>query len=158
PVFARTLRHIVSSPLEGLVAAEKAGDRLPGTANSLLSALLPVILLMVATLAPMFWPVSGREKAILSFFSDPSIILLLAIAIATYTLGIRSGLSMEKIMRIYEGAVKDVAVILLIVAGAGTLKEVLTASGVSKEIAGVLQQWPVHPLVLGWLMAAIIRV
>lgn len=158
PVFARTLRHIVASPLEGLVAPEKIGDRMPGTANSLISALLPVILLMLTTLAPMLLPVSGTAKAVLTFFGDPSIILLLAIAIATYTLGIRSGLSMEKIMRIYESAVKDVAVILLIVAGAGALKEVLTGSGVSEEIAVVLQRWPVHPLVLGWLMAAIIRV
>ena len=65
---------------------------------------------------------------------------------------------MKKIMRIYEDAVKDVAVILLIVAGAGALKEVFSDSGVSQESAAHLQNWPVHPLVLGWLMAAIIRV
>jgi Gnt-I system high-affinity gluconate transporter len=83
---------------------------------------------------------------------------LLAIAMATYSLGIRGGMKMKKIMKIYEEAVKDVAIILLIVAGAGALKEVFIDSGVSLEIAGVLQEWPVHPLVLGWLMAAIIRV
>jgi Gnt-I system high-affinity gluconate transporter len=65
---------------------------------------------------------------------------------------------MKKIMRIYEEAVKDVALILLIVAGAGALKEVFSDSGVSREIAAHLQNWPIHPLVLGWLMAAIIRV
>ena len=158
PVFAKTLKGIVSSPLEGLVAAEKPEAQLPGIGNSLLSSLLPVILLMVTTLVPMLVVLTGGWKAVLAFFGDPSIILLLAIATATYTLGIRGGMSMRKIMRIYEDAVKDIAVILLIVAGAGALKEVFSASGVSREIAGVLQNWPVHPLVLGWLMAAIIRV
>ena len=51
-----------------------------------------------------------------------------------------------------------VAMILLIIAGAGTLKEILLVSGVSKEIASYLGGLPIHPLVLGWMMAAIIRV
>jgi Gnt-I system high-affinity gluconate transporter len=158
PVYSRTLKHIVSSPLEGLVAAEKPEAQLPSMSNSVLSSLLPVLLLMLTTLIPALVKLPPAWKAVLVFFGDPSIILLLAIGTATYTLGIRSGLSMVKIMRIYEEAVKDIAMILLIIAGAGALKEVFSASGVSGEIAGVLQHWPVHPLVLGWLMAAIIRV
>jgi Gnt-I system high-affinity gluconate transporter len=94
----------------------------------------------------------------MTFLGDPSIILILAIGVSTYTLGLRCGMKMPKVMHIYEDAVKDVAVILLIVAGAGALKEIFTESGVSKEIGAVLQGWPIHPLILGWLMAAIIRV
>ncbi|HVV05273.1 MAG TPA: hypothetical protein VHC96_13675, partial [Puia sp.] len=71
---------------------------------------------------------------------------------------IRMGKSMKAIMRIYEEAVKDIAMILLIIGGAGALKEVFLDSGVSGEIAAALEQWPIHPLVLGWLIAAIIRV
>jgi Gnt-I system high-affinity gluconate transporter len=47
---------------------------------------------------------------------------------------------------------------LLIVAGAGALKQVFTESGVSSQIAAMLQDWTINPLVLGWLIAAIIRV
>ena len=158
PVYSRTLKHIVSSPLEGLVAAELPEDQLPGTANSLLSSLLPVMLLMVTTLLPLVVAVSGAAKGLMEFFSDPSIILLISLAVATYTLGLRNGRSMQKLMHIYEEAIKDIAVILLIIAGAGSLKQIFSDSGVSTEIAGVLQGWPVHPLVLGWLIAAIIRV
>jgi len=157
-VYSRTLRHIVASPLEGLVAAEKPDAQLPGIGNSLFSSLLPVMLLMLTTILPLVIHVDANEKNLLSFIGDPSIILLVAIAAATYTLGIRGGMSIKKIMRIYEEAVKDVALILLIVAGAGALKEVFSDSGVSREIAAHLQNWPVPPLVLGWLMAAIIRV
>ena len=158
PVYSRTLKHIVSTPLEGLVAAELPEDRLPGAANSLLSSLLPVMLLMVTTLVPLLFRASGTWKTLLAFFGDPSIILLLSLAVATYTLGIGNGRSMKKLMHLYEEAIKDIAVILLIIAGAGALKEVFTDSGVSREIATALQEWPVHPLILGWLIAAIIRV
>lgn len=158
PVYSRTLKHIVSSPLEGLVAREMPAGQLPGIGVSLLTALLPVLLLMLTTIFPMVVSLSAGGKAVMSFLGDASIILLLAVGLATYTLGIRCGMSMKKVMHIYEDAVKDIAVILLIVAGAGALKEVFTASGVSQEIATVLQDWPIHPLVLGWLMAAIIRI
>lgn len=158
PVYSRTLKHIVSSPLEGLVAKDKPLDELPGMGTSLLTALLPVILLMLTTLLPMFVTLSPKGKAVMAFLADPSIILILAIGVSTYTLGLRCGMKMTKVMHIYEEAVKDVAVILLIVAGAGALKEIFTESGVSREIGAVLQGWPIHPLVLGWLMAAIIRV
>jgi Gnt-I system high-affinity gluconate transporter len=47
---------------------------------------------------------------------------------------------------------------LLIVSGAGALKQVFTDSGVSTEIAALLKGWSIHPLVLGWLIASIIRV
>jgi Gnt-I system high-affinity gluconate transporter len=158
PVYSRTLKHIVSFPLEGLVAAEKPEEQLPGIFNSLFSSLLPVILLMATTLLPLLFTLPDSWKGVMAFLGDPSIILLAAIGAATYTLGIRRGMTMARITGIYEGAVKDISVILLIVAGAGALKEVFADSGVSTEIAGVLQGWPVQPLVLGWLMAAIIRV
>jgi len=158
PLYSRSLKRIVSRPLEGLVAPSKPEEQLPGMANSLLSSLLPVILLMLTTLLPISLKGGGVIKDVILFLGDPSIILLIAIGVATYTLGIRTGRTIREIMRYYEEAVKDIAMILLIIAGAGALKEVFLDSGVSGEIAGVLQQWPVHPLVLGWLIAAIIRV
>jgi Gnt-I system high-affinity gluconate transporter len=68
------------------------------------------------------------------------------------------GKKMKTIMTIYSDAMKDIALILLIVAGAGVLKQVFTDSGVSTIIADGLQGWQIHPLVLGWLISAIIRV
>ena len=157
-VYSRTLKGIAASPLEGLVAAEKPEEQLPGIGTSLLSSLLPVILLMGTTILGIVLHPDVKGQNLLSFISDPSIILLVAVGFATWSLGMRSGMKMKRIMRIYEEAVKDIAMILLIVGGAGALKEVFSASGVSREIAVHLQTWPIHPLVLGWLMAAIIRV
>ncbi|MBC7848090.1 MAG: TRAP transporter large permease subunit, partial [Chitinophagaceae bacterium] len=85
-------------------------------------------------------------------------IMLLAVGVATFTLGTGMGKKMEEVMKVYGDAVKDVAMILLIVAGAGVLKQVFIDSGVSKEIGVALAGWQMNPLVLGWIIAAVIRV
>jgi Gnt-I system high-affinity gluconate transporter len=77
---------------------------------------------------------------------------------ATFSLGILRKESMEKLMDIYTVATKDVSMILLIVAGAGALKQIFTDTGVSQTIAESLQTWDMHPLILAWLITAVIRV
>jgi Gnt-I system high-affinity gluconate transporter len=158
PIYSRTLLKITATPLEGMVARRKPVDQLPGVANSFLSALLPVILLMVTALIPLLVKVPTSWQGFLSFVGDPGIILLLSILFTSYTLGMGMGKSVRQVMGYYEEAVKDIAMILLIIAGSGALKEVFADSGISQEIGHVLAGWPVHPLVLGWLIAAIVRV
>src|SRR5690606_1191129 len=62
------------------------------------------------------------------------------------------------IMDGYVLAVKDIAMILLIIAGAGAYKQILMDSGVSMAIADSLNEWNMNPLFLGWLIAALIRI
>ncbi|MFI5156717.1 MAG: gluconate:H+ symporter [Chitinophagales bacterium] len=157
-LFSRTLKNITATPLKIFLAKSETEDRLPGLANSFFSALLPVILLIATSLFSLsLAPGSSFQKGI-SFFADPSIVMIIALLSATYTLGISTGRNMKTIMHIYGDAVKDVSMILLIIGGSGALKQVLADSGVSQEIASVLQGWKMHPLILAWLIAAIIRV
>jgi Gnt-I system high-affinity gluconate transporter len=65
---------------------------------------------------------------------------------------------MKQTMKIYEESVKDVLGILLIIGAAGAMKQVLADSGVDKIIAGYLGELNLQPLILGWIIAAIIRV
>ena len=65
---------------------------------------------------------------------------------------------MATVMNMYGESAKEIAMILLIIGGAGALKQVLEDSGVSKIIADMMQHAALPPLFLGWLMAAIIRV
>ncbi|HEX7015866.1 MAG TPA: gluconate:H+ symporter [Cyclobacteriaceae bacterium] len=158
PLFARTLKKIKATPLQTFMPADIPEDRLPALGNSIFSSLLPVILLAVTTLAKPLIPESGTFSSAVRFFSEPDIVMLFSILFATYTLGIRSGMSMQRITSIYGDAVKDIALILLIIAGAGALKNIMIDSGVSTEIADLLQHLDMDPLVLGWLIAATIRV
>jgi Gnt-I system high-affinity gluconate transporter len=158
PVFATTLKNIKSVPLKTFQPKQIPEAELPGTLNSFLTALLPVILLALTTVLPILSTEEGFTKDFFSFLGDPVIVMLLALIVATFTLGINTGKSMKAIMDSYAEAVKDIAMILLIVAGAGVLKQIFIDSGVSQEIALRAQGWQIHPLVLGWLIAAIIRV
>lgn len=158
PIFAKFLKKIPSEPLATFRAEELPADKLPGAFNSFFTALLPVMLLMLTA----FFPYMGIKNAsllrLVAFLGDPSIVMLIALIVATYTLGVKQGFNMGQLAVNYTDATKDIALILLIIAGSGAFKEVLTASGVSNEIAAQLQQFNLPPLVLGWVIAAIIRI
>ena len=158
PIFSRTLRGINPKVLKTFQASSLPEDQLPGLANSILSALLPVIILGITTVTLPRIQDDGILKNIFTFISDPAMVMLLSLAIATFTLGINMRMQMKKVMDIYGDAVKDIAMLLLILAGAGALKQVLIDSGMSKVIADALDGLKVHPLILGWFIACVIRV
>jgi Gnt-I system high-affinity gluconate transporter len=158
PVFARTLRHLESKPPETFTSVSLPDHQLPATATCFFASLLPVLMLAGTTLIPMFQTPEGGVASWITFLSEPAVVMMVSLAYATWALGLRRGLRMDAIMNHYADAVKDVSLILLIVAGAGALKQVFTDSGVSGQIAELMNGAPLPPLVLGWLIAAIIRV
>lgn len=158
PVFARTLRHISSKPPETFTSVTLPDHELPGTATCFFASLLPVLLLAGTTLMPMFQKPEGATASWIVFLSEPAVVMMISLVYATWALGLRRRMKMDTIMAQYADAVKDVSLILLIVAGAGALKQVFSDSGVSGQIAGLMNGAPLPPLVLGWLIAAIIRV
>lgn len=158
PIFSKTLKNIKSVPLQIFQPKNIPAAALPGTANSFLSSLLPVVLLALTTVLPAVIKGGPAVQKFFAFVGDPITVMTIAVITATFTLGIGMGKSIKSIMDIYGDAVKDIAMILLIVAGAGVLKQVFTDSGVSQEIGRAVQNLHIQPLVLGWLIAAIIRV
>jgi Gnt-I system high-affinity gluconate transporter len=84
--------------------------------------------------------------------------MLFSILVAAYFLGVKTGKSIKEVMTIYADAVKDIGMILLIIAGAGALKQVVTDSGATQQMTSIFQTWSINPLLLAWLMAAIIRI
>lgn len=158
PVFAATVKNIRSVPLL-FHEPQNQVVQLPGTANSFLSALLPALLLIIVTaILPFVKTTYPVAVPLLTFFSDPIIILLLSLLVVSWSLGKLQGLSIKTVMNYYGDAVKDVVTILLIIAGAGALKQILVDSGVSASIGLGLKNLSVNPLLLGWLVAAVIRV
>lgn len=157
PVFSKTLKHIEAKPLAAFRTKDLPEDALPEKWISLFTALLPVILLAFASFLPLILPANSSITPIITFVGNPSIVMLLVLVIATCLLGLGRGMKMDNIMAIYGESLKDIAMILLIIAGSGALKEILVQTGVSLEIASYLQGISVEPLFLGWLIAALIR-
>ena len=158
PLFAKTLKKLPSNPLTTFRTEEVAADKLPGTFNCFFTALLPVLLLMMTAIYRSFNHSDGSFHQAILFFGDAPIVMLVSLIAATFTLGKSQGKIMKDLAGMYTTAIKDVAVILLIVAGSGAFKQVLVDSGANKNIASLLQSFNLPPLFLGWLIAAIIRI
>lgn len=158
PLLSRTLKNIEVNPLDTFRADEMPEDKLPGTFTSFFTALLPVILLMSSTIYLNFDHSHSTIHRVVAFLGDAPIVMLISLLVATYTLGLKQGMDMKHIGHNYSHAVKDVSLILLIVAGSGAFKAVLSDSGAAKEIADLLKSYHMQPLLLGWLIAAIIRI
>jgi Gnt-I system high-affinity gluconate transporter len=54
-------------------------------------------------------------------------------------------------------SVTSITMIMLLIAGAGALKQVLVDGGVSIYIGGLLSESTLSPLFLGWLIATVLR-
>ncbi len=158
PLFALTVKGIVANPPDLFLTEPKSEDQLPGTFTSFATALLPVMLLAGATALSFSGMVPAQYKALLGFAANPTIVMLVALLIACITLGTARGTKVRPLMEGMGGALREIAPILLIIAGAGALKQVFVDSGVSNELGTLLRALPVPPLVLGWAMAGVIRV
>ena len=158
PIFASTIKGIDSKPLATFQAKPLPDNQLPSAFNSFFSALLPVVLLASAALLNRVGNFSGIAGQLVTFFSDATMVMIVSLAFATWSIGLTYGRKMVQVMGYYTDAIKDVSPILLIVGGAGALKQVFTDSGVSVEIGAMLQNMDLHPLLLGWIIAAFIRV
>lgn len=158
PVFARCFRSW-TAVVPKLFKPEESNDRpLPGTFNCFAIALLPVAMIACSAALPPVAAGEGLGLTLLRFLGNPLVVMLFSLLVATWTLGIARGMKVPALMEYYSGAVKDIAVILLIIAGAGALKQVLVDTGVSDKISVALQGLPLNPLLLGWLITTLIRI
>lgn len=158
PLFALRLRQIEARPSDLFTPSEQRPDRLPGVGNSFFSALLPVLLLALTTGLAYGPGGEGGGKPLLAFIGHPVMVMLVALLVATFSLGLGQGRPLRTVMDSYGAALKDIAPILLIVAGAGALKQVFVDSGINDTLGLLLKDLPVPPLVLGWLIALVIRI
>ena len=158
PLFSITLKKYTSKPLDVFVAEELDEEKLPGVFPSLMAAFLPVILIGLDTMIVMLKLEKNTFTTIIHVIGEPSIALLLSLLMATYTLGIRQGKTINAIMTPLGEAIKEVSLILLVISGAGALKQILLDSGLSEQIIKPIASLSMHPLFFAWLVAAIIRV
>lgn len=137
PLFAKAtwIKDMDIKPLAAFRGENKPTEALPGLANSLISSLLPVFLLIVTSLLLLRVDESGDMYPYLKFVSDPSVVMLISLTWATISLGTQMSQKIGTIMDGYGAAVKDIALVILIIAGSGAFKQVLVESGVSQQIA-----------------------
>jgi Gnt-I system high-affinity gluconate transporter len=159
PIFSRRSARFKPQPLEEFYRQEAIPEaQLPSLGVSLMVALLPVVLIGAAAVLKLALGKGHALRQAAEVLGEPALAMLLSVLAAIYFLGIRRGRSMEDISGSLAKAVASITMVLLIIGGAGALKEVLVASGVSDYIGELMSGSRLSPLLLAWLIAAAIRV
>jgi Gnt-I system high-affinity gluconate transporter len=159
PLFSRTIKNITATPLKEFYNPIILKDHeMPKMNISIFTALLPVLLIIIATLASNFLSDDFMLKKVIVFIGNPVIAMLISVLVAIYTLGLARGKKMTEVMESLTKSISSITMVLLIIAGAGALKQILIDSGVSDYIGALLNGSNISPLILAWLIATIIRV
>jgi gluconate:H+ symporter, GntP family len=161
PIYARIIAPWIVLDAHNPMAeefAEHDADRvLPGFAISIATVLLPVFLMLLGSWAGMLAaPGSGLNVA-LHFLGSADIALLVAVLISFVTLGRMRGFSRETILKFSNECLAPTALITLVIGAGGGFGRILQDSGVSQAIVAVALHAHVSVLLLGWLVAAMIR-
>lgn len=139
-------------------SAMENDSALPSVGVSISVAILPVVLIAVpALLIPILGEDSPLAK-IAAAIGEPVLAMLVAAIAAGYWLCIRRGIPVVELMKYYGSAIESIAVIMMIIAGGGALKQVLTETGVADQVAHLLTQYAFPPILAGWLVSASIRI
>lgn len=154
PFFGNFMKRIKTGEIKAAPPLEVIGD-LPSVALSFSLAIFPVFLISLATFGKSFL---GFNNPYVTLVGEPVFALLLAVLLACYFLGKRRGLALPKIMGFLSDSISNIAMIMMVIASGGGFKQVLIDSGVANEVAVGASQLSLSPLVLAWLIAAIVRV
>ena len=159
PLLSRTMSRIEAKPMKEFVNQKVLTDlEMPGLLVSICVALLPVLLIGLSSLLHLIFPAITGLNKFLAITGNPVIAMLISVLVAIYALGIRRGRKLPEIMESMTHSISSLTIVMLILAGAGALKQVLIDSGVSTYIGSLLTGSSLSPLFLAWLIATILRV
>src|SRR5690606_35470402 len=86
PIFTSRLKNLTCSPLATSTPKMTAAEALPGRFNSFVTSLLPVLLIAGAAALPAQRLAESEAGQAILLFSNPMVLMLLSLMIATYTL------------------------------------------------------------------------
>jgi Gnt-I system high-affinity gluconate transporter len=158
PLFALTLKKYTIKPLELFKGKDIPAEELPSMFYSVLTALLPVLLIGLNTVVTLITSSQNIFTKTCQVLGDPIVAMTITVLFATYSLGLKNGKKIKNLMHTMTDSIRDISIILLIVGGAGGLKQVLIEAGISEQIALLLRDINIPPLLAAWSIAAIIRV
>lgn len=161
PLFSRLAERWVG-PLEiptAITPEEQVKrEHTPAFGAVMATILLPVVLMLGKALADV---VIDDPKAmvqrILDFVGSPLIALLAATLLGMLTLGKAAGFDRTRISDTVGRALGPIAGIVFIVGAGGGFKQTLIDVGVGDMVSHWSGKWHISALLLGWLIAVLIR-
>jgi len=142
-------------------SAGNAGDQKPSAsptfAWTLVTLLSPLVLMLLKAAADIWLDKSAPLRPVLDFIGDPVFALLVAVLLAMVTFGTAVGFTLPVLARKIADSLLPVVGVMLIVGAGGGFKQALVDGGTGNAIAKIALAAGLSTLVLGWIVAVLIR-
>lgn len=162
PLFARVaMRWAHADPPQNLVeqvAGEADEENQPSFGVTLFTILLPVALMLLRTAADVALGKSETARVWADFIGDPAMALLIGLLVAMYTFGFARGFDRDRLQRFTTESLAPIASIVMIIGAGGGFNGVLVDSGIGAAIGKGVHSLSISALLLGWVVAVLIRV
>lgn len=154
----------------------------PSFGISILTALMPVILMAISTIYSIVfnngkpfaaattsilkagkvvttttYPTSVIEN-IMMFLGNPVSAMVISLLFALWTMGWKQHKKTSEMMTTVVDSVKSIAMLLLVIGGGAALKQILIDGGISSQISEMFKGSSLSPLILAWIITVILRV
>ncbi|RBP99506.1 gluconate transporter [Bifidobacterium xylocopae] len=140
----------------------KQETRLPSFGLSLCCILLPAALMLLTSIFEITTPGFTKSKSgfaqAINFIGNPIMALAISLVFSMIALGAASHIPWKTVNDSLGAALPAVAGILLIVGGGGGFKGVLVSTGIGQIIGSFVESSHISIFLLGWLIAAFVRI
>jgi gluconate:H+ symporter, GntP family len=172
-LFAPTLAEDMRTSVAAEKAAAAPGKKMEpiplpaGPVRAAAAILLPIALIFLGSWADSIAAPASMANQVLRFVGSPDVALLIAVLAALMTLGprIQTGQGrtgergrLELLRKLTSESFEPIANVLVILAAAGGLSGILRDSGAAQATVSLALGAHMPPLVLAWLLAAVVRV
>ncbi len=165
PLFALLINKYVKLPENNPLAAQFVDSQatanrtreLPSFGITLFTILLPVGLMLIGSWADLMFEPKSLPNNLLRFVGTSDVALLIAVLVSFWTFGAKQGFNRDQIQKFCSECLAPIAGITLIVGAGGGFGGILRDSGISQQIVATASQAHLSPLLLGWFVAALIR-
>src|SRR5262249_16004348 len=128
-----------------------------GAVPALVIILLPVLLMLLATVVVLTLPKSNILRSYIDFAGNPTVAMLIAVLVS-FGLAIKvCGFDWLQLSKFAEESLGPVATIVRVIGAGGGFSRVLVNSGVGDALANFAKECKISPLLLGWVAAALVR-
>lgn len=164
PIFATWISPRIVLPPDNPMAAQLEGapsgtaQETPSFGISLFTVLIPVILIILASVGDATLDAPSPIRSAVHFIGNPIVALLLALLFSFWSLSRARHFTRVEIVKFCNDCLAPTATILLVIGAGGGFNQVLVQSGVGRAIADVAIGSHASPLILAWIVAALIRV
>jgi GntP family gluconate:H+ symporter len=137
--------------------ADAKAARSPRFGAIMATLLFPLVLMLLKAGADIFLDKASPARPLLDFVGDPVFALLAAVLLAMVTFGTAVGFSPAVLGKKIGASLMPVVGVMLIVGAGGGFKQSLVDGGTGTAIAKIALAAGLSTLLLGWIVAVLIR-